>query len=229
MNSHAEICVHTRQAGSLVGATTMDRPEWITVDPHESTVYCCLTNNKDRGKKTNAGGDESPINGPNPRPGNKYGQIIRWTPDGNDHTEANFSWDLFALAGNPLVYSDLNSGSANINQENFFNSPDGLAFDTLGRLWIQTDGNYTNEGDFSGMGNNQMLVANTHTGEIKRFLVGPRECEVTGITWTSDRKTMFVGIQHPGERGHSHFPGGGKSLPRSSIIAIHRDDGRVIG
>ena len=229
MNSHAEICVHTRQAGSLVGATTMDRPEWIAVDPHDSKVYCCLTNNKNRGKKPNAGGDESPIDGPNPRPDNKYGQIIRWTPDGNDHTDANFSWDLFALAGNPLVHSDLNSGSANINQENFFNCPDGLAFDSLGRLWIQTDGNYTNEGDFSGMGNNQMLVANAQTAEIKRFLVGPRECEVTGITWTADRKTMFVGIQHPGERGDSHFPGGGQSLPRSSIIAIRRDDGHSIG
>ena len=59
-----------------------------------------------------------------------------------------------------------------------------------------TDGN--NSGDFKGMGNNQMLIADTNTGNIKRFMVGPKECEVTGLTF--DYKTVFVGIQHPGER-----------------------------
>lgn len=229
MRSQAEVCIYTRKAGSLVGATTMDRPEWIAVNPHDEAIYCCLTNNKNRGIKPNAGGDETPVGGPNPRHNNIYGQIIRWRPDDDDHTNSNFSWNIFALAGNPHVHSGLNAGSPNINLDNVFNSPDGLAFDKLGRLWIQTDGNYSNAGDFSGMGNNQMLVADTNTGQIKRFLVGPRECEVTGITWSIDRKTMFVGIQHPGERGHSHFPGGKQSVPRSSIIAVNRDDGKNIG
>ena len=229
MSSQADICVHTRKAGSLVGATTMDRPEWIAIHPHDNTIYCCLTNNKNRGRKTNSGGDETPVNGANPRPNNIYGHIIKWRPDEDDHTNSNFTWDIFALAGNPYVHSGPNAGSPNIDPTNVFNSPDGLAFDSRGRLWIQTDGNYSNDGDFVEMGNNQMLVANTNTGEIKRFLVGPKECEVTGITWSIDRKTMFVGIQHPGERGHSHFPGGKQSVPRSSIIAVTRDDGKMIG
>ena len=110
-----------------------------------------------------------------------------------------------------------------------FNSPDGLAFDSRGRLWIQTDGNYSNAKGFAGQGNNQMLVADPETGEIRRFMVGPREAEVTGITWSADRRTVFVGIQHPGEKGDSHFPGGGETVPRSSIVAIARDDGGVIG
>ena len=78
--------------------------------------------------------------------------------------------------------------------------------------------------------NNQMLVGDPETGEIRRFLVGPRECEVTGLTWSADRKTMFAGIQHPGARGgESHFPDGGDTTPRSCVIAITRDDGGVIG
>ena len=93
---------------------------------------------------------------------------------------------------------------------------------------MQTDGNYSNEGDFAGMGNNQMLIADPTTGEIKRFLVGPRECEVTGIAWSSDRKSVFVGIQHPGEKGGSHFPDGSKSVPRSAVVAINRNDGAPI-
>jgi secreted PhoX family phosphatase len=48
---------------------------------------------------------------------------------------------------------------------------------------------------------------------------------VTGFAWSPDRRTLFVGIQHPGERGNSHFPGGGDTVPRSSIIAITKDDG----
>ena len=64
--------------------------------------------------------------------GNKYGQIISWKPAANAHAGRNFSWDIFALAGNPLVHSDLNAGSPNITPENFFNSPDGIAFDSLG-------------------------------------------------------------------------------------------------
>ena len=82
---------------------------------------------------------------------------------------------------------------------------------------------------FAGQGNNQMLLGDTITGEIKRFLVGPRECEITGMAWSHDGKTMFVGIQHPGEEGNSHFPGGGESVPRSCVIAINKDDGSLMG
>ena len=229
MASAAEVAIHTRVAGSAVGATTMDRPEWVAANPRAAEVYCCLTNNKNRGIKPNAGGDETPAMGPNPRAENHYGQIVRWRPDGADHTAAGFAWDLYVLAGNPTVHSDANAGSENVTADNMFNSPDGLKFDSNGLLWIQTDGNYSNEKGFAGHGNNQMLAGDTVTGEIRRFLVGPNECEVTGLAWTPDKRTMFVGIQHPGERGNSHWPEGGDSVPRSAIIAVTRDDGGVLG
>ncbi len=229
MASQAEICIHTRQAASAVGATTMDRPEWVAVNPGKAEAYCCLTNNKNRGVKPNAGGDPTPVGGPNPREKNKYGQIVRWAPEGGDHAAETFAWDLYVVAGNPTVHADARAGSANVNAGNMFNSPDGLAFDSQGRLWIQTDGTYSNEGDFAGQGNNVMLVGDPASGEIRRFLVGPRECEVTGIAWSVDRTTLFVGIQHPGEKGDSHFPEGGDAAPRSAVVAITRDDGGVIG
>lgn len=229
MNSQAEISVHTRIAGSKVGATTMDRPEWITSNPNADEVYCALTNNKNRGKKPNKGGDLTPVGGPNPREANRYGQIVRWRPNGGNHAAKGFAWDLFVLAGNPTIHRDGRGGSKNVNADNMFNSPDGLNFDSHGILWIQTDGNYTNEKDFAGQGNNQMLAGDPATGEIRRFLVGPKQCEVTGLTWSPDRRTMFVGIQHPGERGDSHWPDGGDSVPRSAIIAITRKDGGLVG
>ncbi|MYA95306.1 MAG: PhoX family phosphatase [Nitrospinae bacterium] len=230
MASQAEICVNTRVAASAVKATTMDRAEWVAANPKKAEVYCCLTNNKNRGVKPNKGGDPTPVGGPNPRANNRYGQIVRWAPDKGDHLATAFSWDLYVVAGNPAVHKGPNAGSPNVTPDNMFNSPDGLAFDRNGMLWIQTDGNYANTKGFAGQGNNQMLVGDPVTGEIRRFMVGPRQCEVTGIEWSADGRTMFVGIQHPGERGgDSHFPGGGDTTPRSAVVAVTRDDGGIIG
>jgi secreted PhoX family phosphatase len=226
--SQAEICIHTRQAASSVHATTMDRPEWVAVHPHQPQAYCASTNNKNRGVKPNQGGDPQPVGGPNPRAANQYGQIIRWLPADRDHGSNRFHWNLFVMAGNPDVYEKgLNTGSPNIHSGNLFNAPDGLQFDTQGQLWIQTDGKTSNQGDFAGMGNNQMLVADPETGDIRRFMVGPKGCEITGLTWSHDKKTLFVGIQHPGEKGGSTFPDG--RLARSSVVALWRTDNQPLG
>ncbi|MFO7854099.1 MAG: PhoX family phosphatase [Paracoccaceae bacterium] len=221
----AEIAIFTRMAASKVGATTMDRPEWIAVNPVAVEGYCCLTNNKNRGLKANAGGDATPVNGPNPREANRYGQIVRWYPEDDDHTAEGFRWDLYVMAGNPTVHSDAYAGSENVNAGNLFNSPDGMVFDSTGIVWIQTDGDDGDEGDFAGMGNNQMLAGDPATGQIERFLTGPNGCEVTGLCWSADRRTMFVGIQHPG----APFPDGEGKLPRSAVIAVKRTDGGLVG
>ncbi|WP_299148056.1 PhoX family phosphatase [uncultured Tateyamaria sp.] len=222
----AQIAIFSRMAASAVGATTMDRPEWVAVNPTAVEAYCCLTNNKNRGVKPNAGGDDTSANGPNPREENNFGQIVRWRPDGDNHASNTFEWDLYVMAGNPVVHGDTAyGGSANVNEGNMFNSPDGMQFDTTGIMWIQTDGDDENEGEFAGMGNNQMLAGDPVTGEIRRFLTGPNGAEVTGLTWSSDRRTMFVGIQHP----DAPFPDGEGSLPRSAIVAVKRSDGALVG
>lgn len=222
----ASVMIFARMAATQVGATTMDRPEWVAVHADQKSVFCTLTNNKYRGVREN-----QPLNVANPREKNPYGHIIRWRPTGGDHTSETFNWDIYVLAGNPEVHqSGLMAGSDNINKDNMFNSPDGIGFDVAGRLWIQTDGKYSNEGNFAGMGNNQMLCSDPETGEIRRFLTGPIACEITGLTFSPDHKTMFIGVQHPGEDlAPSHFPDGGKSIPRSSVIMITKKDGGVIG
>ena len=223
--NQAQVLIQARMAASTVGASRMDRPEWIVVSPTDGQVYCTLTNNAKRGEKG------QPVGGPNPREKNVYGQILRWKARNGDHGADTFDWDLFVVAGNPAVHGkEPKGGSANINPQNMFNSPDGLGFDDAGRLWILTDGDASNTGDFAGMGNNQMLCADPVSGEIRRFMVGPVGCEVTGISFSPDHKTLFVGIQHPGENGGSTFPEhlpNGK--PRSSVMAISREDGGIVG
>ncbi len=221
----ALIAIHTRQAGSAVGATTMDRPEWVAVNPVTAEAYCALTNNKNRGLRPNAGGDATPVGGPNPRPENLYGQIVRWRAADNDHGSVSFTWDLNVMAGNRDVQKGANAGSRNITSGNLFTSPDGMQFDTTGMLWIQTDGDDSNTGAFAGMGNNQMLVGDPVSGRIERFLTGPHGAEVTSLTWSSDLRTMFVGIQHP----DAPFPDGAGTLPRSAVNAVRRTDGAPVG
>ncbi len=223
-SNQADVLIHARLAADAVGATKMDRPEWVTVHPTSGEVYVTLTNNSGRTSTNDA----------NPRTSNVYGQIVRWRETGGDAAAATFDWDIFVLAGNPTVTANqgtAKAGSSNVTADNTFNSPDGLGFDKSGRLWIQTDGKYSNSGDFANQGNNQMLAADPVSKEIRRFLVGPKECEVTGLTFTPDQKTMFINIQHPGEggTGASHWPDGGTAMPRSATVIITKNDGGVIG
>jgi uncharacterized protein len=260
-----DVLIRARQAADRVGATMMDRPEWVAANPKKpGEVFITLTNNNRRGTSTEsvnqadgsttAGSARPPVDEANPRSNNVWGHIVRWNEAGGDGTALTFDWDIFALAGKPGI-TDARAPSANVTLDNLFNSPDGLAFDSFGRMWIQTDGNFSNSGDFAGNGNNQMLVADPVTKEIRRFLVGPSGCEITGITWTPDRKTMFINVQHPGEVGsHPNAPEAYKLLPsterdnwiarnatafsqwptpgvrpRSATVVVRRTDGGVIG
>jgi secreted PhoX family phosphatase len=260
--NQGEVLLKARMAADRVGATMMDRPEWIAANPKKpGDVYIALTNNNRRGTTpessnradgtTTAGSARPAVDEANPRPNNLWGHVLRWTEAGGDATALTFSWDIFVMAGQPSVTGS-RAPSSNITAANLFNSPDGLQFDTFGRLWIQTDGSFSNSGDYAGMGNNQMLVADPQTKEIRRFLVGPSGCEVTGVCWTPDRKTMFVNIQHPGELGsHPRAPknSDGSTLsdnqiarnatafstwptpgarPRSATVVVRRTDGGPI-
>ncbi len=243
-----DILINTRGAADAVGATMMDRPEWIDTFPESLTVVATLTNNNRRGTNppsvnnpsgtTVAGSARPPVDAPNPRVNNVYGHILRWTY-ANDFSEPTFGWDIFALAGDPAVPAH---GTTFTGDK--FGSPDGLYVAPSGRLWIETDVSTStiNAGAYAGFGNNQMLCADPATGEIRRFLTGPNQCEITGCFTTPNEQTMFVGIQHPGEtadespndpadpKRFSSFPGGSTSgRPRSACIVITKDDGGKIG
>jgi secreted PhoX family phosphatase len=213
-----EILINTRTAADLVGATPLDRPEWTTVAPNGDCYLTC-TNNTDRGRtdRFDVYGNVRPdADGPSPRNLNQWGHILKWR-DTDDYVGTSFQWDVFLLAG-----PGGGVAGSTLDADDGFGSPDGLWADPNGLLWIQTDG-----GQPDGA-NDQMLVADPATGELKRFLTGVRQCEVTGVTMTPDQRTMFVNIQHPGDGGGSTWPSG-SGLPRPATVVITKDDGGVIG
>ena len=228
-----EVLVKTRQASDLLGATKMDRPEWIDIDP-QGWVYCTLTNNSNRGAPGQPAADAA-----NPRANNTMGHIIRWRDDG-DFDGTSFEWNHFVLAGDATL--DRADAKGNVRGDAFA-CPDGLWTDVRGVLWIQTDMSTSamGKGDLRNLGNNCMLAADPRTGEIRRFLVGPVGCEVTGATATPDGRTMFINIQHPGEspsersdpdnpRRFSNWPDQRPDgRPRSATVVIRKNDGGPIG
>jgi hypothetical protein len=266
----ADVCVNARLAGDAVGATKMDRPEWSSVNPANGEIYFTLTNNSQR---TNATADAA-----NPRvysdvkntasitTGNVNGHIIRIKEANSDVTATSFTWDVYLFGAESSAGALINLSSLTADQD--FSSPDGLVFSpSTGICWIQTD-----DGAYTDVTNCMMLAAlpgqvgdgsgitvagtnkTTYRGKLptadtlKRFLVGSRDCEITGVCETPDGKTMFINIQHPGEGTNitdigdptkytSHWPGnagygaGGATTarPRSATIVITKNDGGKIG
>jgi uncharacterized protein len=212
-----EVVIKSRQASDLLGGTKMDRPEWLAIDQAGGEVFCTLTNNSLRGRDANPGPDAA-----NPRANNVMGQM---------------RWSHLVLAGDPANARAQAKGNI---KGDLFACPDGLMLDARGVLWIQTDAAAAemNKGEFQNIGNNQMLACDLATGEIRRFLTGPVNCEITGATMTPDGSTLFINVQHPGETPsersdaaeptkYSTWPLGGR--PRSATVAIRRRDGGVVG
>ncbi|HVF06507.1 MAG TPA: PhoX family phosphatase [Frankiaceae bacterium] len=228
----ADVMIRTRQAADALGATKLDRPEWVAVHPHTGHLFVTLTNGS---------------NGPdpaNPRGNNVYGHIVRIAEarDGNTWTE--FGWDVFAFAGDPGYQPE---GRLVPAGQPLFGSPDGIWADPDGRLWIQTDISNSAQNlasrKYDRIGNNMMLAADPATGEIRRFLTGPRGAEITGVVTTPDQETMFVNVQHPGEattawgtptvsnpRAVSNWPDYDPAgRPRAATVVIRKTGGGKVG
>ena len=232
-SDQGELMIKARQASDALGATKMDRPEWIDIDK-QGWVYCTLTNNSNR-----ADGKGADVDAANPRKNNTTGNIIRWK-DGGDFDGEVFQWNHFVLAGDPA--NERIEAKGNVKGD-AFGCPDGLWTDARGVLWIQTDMSTSamGKGDLALLGNNAMLAADVRTGDIRRFLTGPAGCEITGATATPDGRTMFINIQHPGEspseksdpeapRKVSNWPDfRADGRPRSATVVIRKNDGGVIG
>lgn len=194
-----DVLVHCREAGRLLGATPLDRPEDIEVHPVTGDVFVCLTNNKRRG--------------------NYHGSILKITSHGTDHGADTFKASDFLVGGED------------------FSCPDNLAFDKEGNLWFATDisGGSMNKAPYTKFKNNGLFyvpMSGARAGEVIQIASAPVDAELTGLSFSPDWKTLFLSVQHPGEKSknlknlRSHWPKGGNSIPLSSVVQIR---GPLIG
>ncbi|HBU86783.1 MAG TPA: phosphatase [Acinetobacter sp.] len=259
--SQADVVTFARLAGDAVGATKMDRPEWCTVNPVNGEVYVTLTNNSNRGKDyaTDAANPRNYTdlyNGTKEQKGNVNGHIIRFKETDDKTTAETFKWDIYLFGAEASMASNINLSG--LTDNNDLSSPDGMWFDPRGVLWIQTDdGAYTDvtncmmlaalpgqigDGAAATTSNGQQTLvgAKVTDSTLRRFLVGPKQCEITGIAMTPDHKAIFINVQHPGEDSKSYStpdsnwpatqkdPSNKTARPRSATVVITRKDGGVI-
>lgn len=199
--------------------------------------------------------------------GNPNGHLVRLKEGAS---VSSFSWDVYLFGAEAGADKSLVNISA-LTADQDFSSPDGLVFSkATGICWIQTDdGAYTDVSNCMmlaavpgqvGDGGKKTLSYTKADGSkldivtpvgkaatestLKRFLVGPKGSEITGLAETPDGKAIFVNIQHPGEgtamanvgdatKYQSQWPsnagyGAGKR-PRSATIVITKNDGGKIG
>lgn len=224
--SQAEVCFYTRGAADLVGATRMDRPEDLEINPANGKLYCVFTNNTRRGTTGNPGTDKA-----NPRVGNPYGHIIELTEQNGDAANTTFTWEMFMLCGNQANPAHGTYFAGWTGPVGPIASPDNICFDRAGNMWIGTDGQ---PGTING---NDALFAvpcmGAERGNVRQFLSSPIGGEVTGPELTLDNLSLFCSIQHPGGgtflQPTSNWPDGPGNVPRPSVIAVTEQRGRVIG
>lgn len=230
-HSQADVVIETRRAADLLGATPMDRPEDVEVNPATGQLFIALTRNDERRLD-----DVGALHRRAPDP---FGLVLELSPplkDGTpDHTADMFFWEIFLEGGDPVNTTHKAYYPHFVSQHGWLTNPDNLAFDPKGRMWICTDGQP------KAIGLNDGLYAADTTGkgkgETRLFFTVPRGAEMTGPSFTPDGKSLFLSVQHPGDGEGAGFAAPGtrwpdfseNTPPRPSVVVITKDDGGEIG
>ena len=195
-----EVLIRAREAAKLLGATQLNRPEDIEIDPITGDIFISLTNNYS--KK------------------DFHGSILKIEEDGGHFDSLSFTASTylaggeengfscpdnlaFDLAGNLWMTSDISTSA--------INNPKGpyMPFKNNSLFVIPRYG--------------------ADAGKVIRVASAPIDAELTGPWFCPDGKTLFLSVQHPGEQTSelnnptSLWPFDGDNLPKPSVVAITGD------
>jgi secreted PhoX family phosphatase len=226
--SQGDVLINTRRAADLLGATPMDAPEGYAPNPATGHVYVALTG----GVLREAGRE----NAANPRVGNRHGHVLELVPPAvsgkPDAAADQYTWSIFVLCGDPAKPADQARFHPGTSKEGWFVEPDNIGFDPQGRLWVCSDG----PGPRGQDGLWAMDTAGAGRALSRLFYAPPTQSECCSPAFTADGESMFLSVQHPGERSGSlqdvatrwpdFVPG---MPPRPSVVVISREDGGPIG
>ena len=207
-NSKAEkqgaILIDAHYAACAVGITCTARPE-DTIVREDGTLFVAFTSGS---FGSDGGADMDVFKETNQETAREYGWLFKLEEDNNDPAALTFRWSSIVTGGEPA------HGGAG------FANPDNIAIDKGGNLWVVTDmstskqnqaipsrienGEPLSSSQLTGVfGNNSLWYVpmfGSNAGEIYPFAIGPVECECTGIVFSEDQRTLFLAVQHPGEK-----------------------------
>ena len=195
-----EVLTRAREAAKLVGATALNRPEDIEIDPITGNIFVTLTNNVPKGdyhgsilkiEETNGAFDTLSFKASTYKAGGEENGFS--CPD-------NLAFDL---SGNLWMTSDMSGYDMNRADKPY------LEFKNNSLFVIPRYGN--------------------DAGKVIRIASAPRDAELTGPWFSPDGKTLFLSVQHPGEQTKdlknptSRWPFDPDNIPKPAVVAITGD------
>jgi hypothetical protein len=232
--SVADVLIFTRLAADKVGPTKMDRPEDVEPNPVNGRVYAALTNNSNRGKPELPADEANPITSSMVRSalgeplteasGNRNGYVLELLPKDRNHGARTFTWNLMLVCGDPEA-AETYFGGVDKGTVSPISCPDNVAFDSVGNLWIATDGNVlgSNDGVF------RVPTKGPERGRVLQFATVPRGAEACGPLLADSDRSLFIAVQHPGEIDGATFEQQASTwphtddFPRPSVVVAYRD------
>lgn len=244
--SQADVVIDARLAADYLGATPLNRPEDVTVNPKDKSVYLMLLADTENHQ-------------------HRDGQILQLQPPAGDHASDHYSWSVMLKTDHaegaarkdsaaqkdslarPIKAQALSEGSDPCQpEEGWFIAPDNFAVDGRGRLWVTTDQgeDWAKTGSTDGIW--AVETQGKQRGEARMFFRVPVGAEMASPAFTPDDKTLFVAVQHPGCDGAKDFPPfarestfedpvtrwpdfKAKMPPRPSLVVITKKDGGLVG
>lgn len=195
-----EVLIRAREASKLLGATSLNRPEDIEIDPITGNIFVSLTNNKSKNdfhgsilkiEETNGAFDALTF---------KASTYIAGGEKNGFSCPDNLAFDL---SGNLWITSDI-SGSDMNREGNPY-----LPFKNNSLFVIPRYGE--------------------DSGKVIRVASAPKDAELTGPWFSPDGKTLFLSVQHPGEQTQdknnptSTWPFDNEGIPKPAVVAITGD------
>ena len=198
--NQTEVLIRAREASKLLGATPLNRPEDIEIDPISGNILISLTNNK---PKKDFHGSILKIEETN----GKFDALTFSASTfiaGGEETGLTCPDNLaFDLAGNLWITSDI-SGSSMNKKDNQYTSFKNNALYVIPRH-------------------------GKDAGKVIRVASAPKDAELTGPWFSPDGKTLFLSVQHPGEQTKdvtnptSTWPFDNDQIPKPAVVAIKGD------
>lgn len=185
--SQGAVLIDAYQAANAIGGSPAGRPEDLEVHPGDGSVFIAFTTASAR---------------PGPW-GNAFGEIWRLQERGGDARAREFNWARFTIGG-----PEQPGGPGRV-----FAQPDNMLFDARGDLWFTTDisSHIINaREDYRPLRNSGLFhvpVTGPDKGRPMQFASLPCEAEPTGPAWAPGEQTLFLSVQHPGERHGTRLPG----------------------
>jgi len=195
-----EVLIRAREAAKLLGATELNRPEDIEIDPITGHIFVSLTNNKSKR--------------------DFHGSILKIEETDGAYDALSFTSSIYKAGGEEHGFSCPDNLAFDLSGNLWMTS------DMSGNAMNKEDKPYM---PFKNNSLFVIPRLGENAGKVVRVASAPKDAELTGPWFSPDGKTLFLSVQHPGEQTKdlntptSTWPFDADNIPKPAVVAITGD------